>query len=215
MGAGRGSAYCPGRGRRAGPTRRRLGRSDFAGGFVTLQEGSGHPNRRVAQYTGTGAEEPRAVCGIPARAAEGKGPQGLSATPAREREAGGWRGRTMGTGHPAPSPAAFQAGAADEVIPSGSLLATAAAALCPRRTGERNSPEVSLMRSPEGNVSWLKSFLDFLFQLILPLSQLYKAGPSLKAVFLDWETEASREHGGIGGCLALTWGAGARRRLSR
>lgn len=89
----------------------------------------------------------------------------------------------MGTGHPAPSPAAFQAGAADEVIPSGSLLDTAAAALCPRRTGSRKSPKVSLMRSPEGNVSWLKSFLDFLFQLILRLSQLCKAGPSLKAVF--------------------------------
>jgi hypothetical protein len=174
VGAGRGSAYSPGRGGCAGPIRRRLESSDFSGGFVTLRDGSGHQNRRVTQYTGTRAEVPRAVCRVPARAAEGKGPQGLSATPAREREAGGWGGRTMGTGHPAPSPAAFQAGAADEVIPSGSLLATAAAALCPRRTGARDSPKVSLMRFPEGNVSWLKFFLDFPSQLIVPLSQLAK-----------------------------------------
>lgn len=90
---------------------------------------------------------------IPARAAEGKGPQGPSATPEREREAGG--GVRTGTGHPAPSPAAFQTGAADEVIPSGSLLATAAAA--------RAGPDRETLQSLLSKVPRRESFLVEVF----------------------------------------------------
>lgn len=110
----------------------------------------------------------------------------------------------MGTGHPAPSPAAFQAGAADEVIPSGSLLAKAAAALCPRGTGARDSLKVSLPRSPEVSVFWLKSFLDLPPQLILPFAQLCKTHQVLKAVFQNGKLRLREHSRGVKGCLVLT-----------
>lgn len=79
-------------------------------------------------------------------------------------EAGGESGKWGGplgrwSRHPAPSPtAAFQAGAAGEVIPSGSPRAKAAGCPLPRgaTTLQHSNPV-----PPRGNVFWPKSFRDF------------------------------------------------------
>lgn len=145
--ASRGSAHHPGR---AGPTFRRPGRADFLGLFCHVAGRRWGP-RIGGQSTKPGGGQRESLgpsARIPARAAEGKRPQGPSATPEREREAGGG-GRT-GTGHPAPSPAAFQTGEADEVIPSGSLLATAATA---RAGPDRDSPKSPLQGPQKGKFS--------------------------------------------------------------
>lgn len=169
-GTDRGSAHRPGR---AGPTvEGRDAQRRLLGLFCHVAVAGGRRGPRIAgQSTKPGGGQ-RASSGpsarIPARAAEGKGPQGPSATAAREREAGGVGGRT-GTGHPAPSPAAFQTGATDEVIRPVPFWPRQPLPAPDRSEG---LSKVSPTRSPEGNVYWLKSSLDFPFQLILPLSQL-------------------------------------------
>lgn len=122
-------------------------------------------------------------------------------------------GGQTGTGHPAPSPATFQTGAMDEVIPSGSLLATATAA--------RAGPEQGTLQSLPSEVPRRECFLVEVFlELPMPTDRFcpcpnYARLAKFEARFPDRETEAERTQRQSGGLLSFNWGAGARRHLSK
>lgn len=181
-----------------------------------MREGSGHPNRRVAQYTGSGVEEPRAICGIPARAAEGKGPQGLSATPAREREAGGWGGNGR-WGQGTLPPPQLHSRLEQRMRSSRPVPFWPRQPLPSARAGRDGSEKLS--RSLPYEVPRRECFLVEVFPgLPIPtdsaLVPTMQGWPSLKPVFQTGKLRL-REHGGVWVCLALTWGARTRRRLSQ
>lgn len=169
-----------------------------------MREGTGDQGSEARALNGRRAkDEPRAV-GAHSCAGSGKeripGPLG-DASAVAGSWGGGWRADRRGQGTLPPPQLHSRL---EQWMRSSRPVPFWPPQPLPAPDRSRGHSKVSPPRSPEGNVSWLKFFLNFPCQLtdsaLVPTMQ---DSPSLKPVFQTGKLRLREHRGRVEGCLAL------------